>query len=107
MTEEVGQSRNGGGQGSLTCTSYYSRITHNWKGGGASDVRLVAGAWDDPTGLKSRIMVAAGGGAGAQVSGGAGGALQGFNGSYYIDSDAGGLGASQLAGGANGGTFGI
>ena len=31
-------------------------------GGGATDVRLVNGNWDDATGLRSRIMVAAGGG---------------------------------------------
>ena len=31
-------------------------------GGGATDVRLVDGTWDDFNGLKSRIMVAAGGG---------------------------------------------
>ena len=31
-------------------------------GGGASDIRLVSGAWDNFESLKSRIMVAAGGG---------------------------------------------
>ena len=31
-------------------------------GGGATDIRLVGGQWNNPAGLKSRIMVAAGGG---------------------------------------------
>lgn len=31
-------------------------------GGGATDFRLISGAWNDPDGLKSRILVAGGGG---------------------------------------------
>jgi len=46
---------NGGGQ------SYQSTIRRG-SGGGASDVRLINGTWDDFDSLKSRIMVAAGAG---------------------------------------------
>lgn len=54
-------------------------------GGGATDFRLTAGEWDDATGLRSRIMVAAGGGGNAYASGythtvGYGGALTGGSG---------------------------
>ena len=38
-------------------------------GGGATDIRLVAGEWDNFESLKSRIMVAGGGSGGATVSG--------------------------------------
>ena len=47
---------NGGG----TSTQYYSD-NNNGSGGGATDVRLVGGTWNDAVGLRSRIMVAAGG----------------------------------------------
>ena len=48
-------------------------------GGGASDVRLVGGAWNNITSLKSRIMVAAGGsGSGYNAYGAPGGAIYGF-----------------------------
>lgn len=47
---------NGGG----TSTEYYSD-NNNGSGGGATDVRLVGGTWNDAVGLRSRIMVAAGG----------------------------------------------
>ncbi len=46
-------------------------------GAGATDVRLVSGNWKDYNSLLSRIMVAAGGGAGA-VNGAHGGALTGL-----------------------------
>ena len=55
-------------------------------GGGATDVRLVSGAWDNFDSLKSRIMVAGGGGAGggstSSSSYGYGGGLTGGNGYY-------------------------
>lgn len=45
-------------------------------GGGATDIRLVSGAWNDFASLKSRIMVAAGGGGTSWVAGfGHGGGL--------------------------------
>ena len=47
-------------------------------GGGASDIRLLNGSWDGFSSLKSRIMVAAGGGGpDTELSGGAGGGLIG------------------------------
>ena len=49
-------------------------------GGGATDVRLVSGEWNDATSLASRIMVAAGGGGASDtVSGLAGGGLTNSN----------------------------
>lgn len=46
-------------------------------GGGATDIRLVKGAWNDFASLKSRIMVAAGGGGTSWVAGlGYGGGLK-------------------------------
>ncbi|GHV82753.1 hypothetical protein AGMMS50212_00930 [Spirochaetia bacterium] len=48
-------------------------------GGGASDVRVVGGDWDNPDGLRSRIIVAGGGGSVGPGSarGGAGGGING------------------------------
>ena len=51
---------NGGGAGSKANTG---------SGGGATDIRTKSGVWNDATSLKSRIMVAAGGG-GSDNSGG-------------------------------------
>ena len=48
---------NGGGGFIDGCTDF-----NNNTGGGATDIRLVNGNWDDFSSLKSRIMVAAGGG---------------------------------------------
>lgn len=51
-------------------------------GGGATDIRLVSGNWDNNASLLSRIMVAGGGGSGGHTgTGGAGGGLTGGNGS--------------------------
>ena len=48
-------------------------------GGGATDVRLVLGDWNDTESLKSRIMVAGGGGGASDgIDGGAAGALSSF-----------------------------
>ncbi len=47
-------------------------------GGGASDIRLVSGAWNNATSLRSRVMVAGGGG-GSHVSGVGGGVNGGTN----------------------------
>lgn len=49
---------NGGGNGS-SGNLYSARVG---SGGGATDIRLVNGTWDDANSLKSRIMVAGGGG---------------------------------------------
>lgn len=67
-------------------------------GGGATDIRLTGGAWDDLNSLKSRIMVAGGGGSGGHSGrGGAGGGLSGGNGS--ATSGAGGRGGTQTEAG--------
>lgn len=100
---------NGGGKG-----GYSTHNEFNANGGGATDVRLVNGSWDDFDSLKSRIMVAGGGG-GSNVwsygaNGGAAGGLTGYSG---ILSGSGSLtpsaGASQTAGGlgfgGNGGNY--
>ena len=50
-------------------------------GGGSADIRLTSGDWNNFESLKSRIMIAAGGGGGenAGKDGGAGGGLSGFS----------------------------
>jgi hypothetical protein len=50
---------NGGGNGG---NGYSTADIGGYGGGGASDVRLVGGAWDNLTSLYSRILVAGGGG---------------------------------------------
>lgn len=81
-------------------------------GGGATDVRLVSGSWDNETGLKSRIMVAAGGGGAFQNiqstatfydHGGYGGTLIGGSGAqtlYGTKTYCYGYGGNQLSGGS-------
>lgn len=93
----------------------------NKSGGGATDVRLTTGTFDNFDSLKSRIMVAAGGGAvtnndSGALAGNAGG-LVGYDGvaHSYVGSTYIGTGASQSSGGKIGssatsgtnGTFGI
>ena len=86
-------------------------------GGGATDIRLTSGSWNNFQGLKSRIMVSAGGGGAnfrnqgyGEGNGGEGGTISGINGyealsegSYFRpDYDAGyqiGSGATQKSGG--------
>ena len=64
-------------------------------GGGATDLRLLSGAYEDHQGLLSRIMVAAGGGgSNDDNNGGDGGALIGQNGKTDT-----GKGGTQTAGG--------
>ena len=78
---------NGGAQGNKSRNDYQQA---NSSGGGATDVRLVSGTWNDPISLRSRIMVAGAGGgtyesydsANVYVTGGYGGALAGGSGSY-------------------------
>lgn len=69
---------NGGAAGGPSTDGTYTA------GGGATDVRLVSGIWNNAESLKSRIMVAAGGSGtgyyGAVLHGGAGGALVGLTG---------------------------
>ena len=73
-------------------------------GGGATDIRLIGGAWNDDASLKSRVMVAAGGGGrftqgSSTGTGGAGGALNGLPGSGDSADYCVGLGATQTAAG--------
>ena len=71
---------NGGGQGS----SDGSDDESSGAGGGATDIRLVNGNWDNQTSLASRIMVAAGGGGASwRYTPGYGGGLKGH--SNYTD----------------------
>lgn len=90
---------NGGGRG-CGSTSYGD-------GGGGTDVRLIGGAWDDATGLTSRIIVAGGGGFGSSSSrwGGNGGGIQGASGSPLAGyTPEPGTGGSQTAPGITQGT---
>ncbi len=99
------------GQTSGTCTS----------GGGATDIRLVGGNWNNPKSLRSRIMVAAGGGGAAYETGtgGSGGGLNGYtatgpsggtagNGGTQVSSSfgVGGIATSSGGGGYYGGAGG-
>ena len=94
---------NGGGAtgGQNCCGRTYG------SGGGATDVRLVGGDWNDAESLNSRIMVAAGGGGGYYGDnngwkanrGGAGGTLVGIQGSQGSDSYCYGEGGKQTEGG--------
>ena len=66
---------NGGGSGDWD----HGDDEANGGGGGATDIRVVAGEWDNEESLKSRIMVAAGGGGASDgADGGAAGALSSF-----------------------------
>ena len=96
---------NGGGYGGTGGSS------SGFSGGGATDVRLVSGDWNDFDSLKSRIMVAgAGGGAGASVYDNAGekstaGGLNGYTGGYYPGHNyvnQNGKGGTQTGGGSAG-----
>ena len=71
---------NGGGSGTL-----HGQVGSS--GGGATDIRIISGNWNDFNSLKSRIMVAAGGaGSGSSLpneEAGSGGGLVGFDGQDY------------------------
>lgn len=97
----VTQAFNGGG-------AAFSTVGHNGgRGGGATDIRLVSGKWNDAPGLISRIMVAGGGGGampdcgGSNTTPGHGGGLAGQTsinqaGGYIYNRS---FGGSQTAGG--------
>ena len=96
---------NGGGYAGYNSDNQY----YNGSGGGATDVRLVSGIWNDFDSLKSRIMVASGGG-GASIenkntswysSGGSGGGLEGLTPSIISSSSSShnGTGGTQTSGG--------
>ncbi len=108
VAQDIQGGYNGGGltKGQDCCDRVFGT------GGGATDVRLSNGDFADFNSLKSRIMVAAGGGGrfsdpggsdyGSQdgeSSGGSGGGLIGVNGSGYYSDYCYGLGALQTSGG--------
>lgn len=88
---------NGGGKGA----------TKNQAGGGATDFRLTSGSWNNTASLRSRIIVAGGGGSvGAKSrAGGAGGGRDGI--SRTESYGTGGSGGSQVSAGSSYGEFGI
>ena len=102
--ETIERTFNGGG--------YANTFYGAFSGGGATDLRLTGGVWNDFGSLKSRIIVAAGGG-GAQhyaegFAGGNAGGLSGQDGAYsywpstsYSPSTV-ATGATQSSGGENG-----
>ena len=90
-------------------SGYNAGIFDGLSGGGATDIRLLNGNWNDFNSLNSRIMVAAGGG--GHEHGAPGGTLNGINGGYHsaVGGSYAGLGATQINGGAtntNGGNAG-
>lgn len=87
---------NGGGNANNDGHSAAGR----YGGGGATDVRLVGGEWNLFDSLKSRIMVAGGGGSWSQAPyyGGSAGGLEGYK---DVD-DYSGYGGTQISGGAGG-----
>lgn len=73
---------NGGG------ASYASSGHNGGRGGGATDIRLVGGTWNNPASLQSRIMVAGGGGGAMPSCGGnraTAGHAGGLEGSYSLN----------------------
>jgi hypothetical protein len=77
------------------------------RSGGATDIRVLGGAWNDAAGLRSRIMVAAGGGSYGATGkpGGYGGGLTGE--SRTESYGTGGTAGTQTASGSERGAFGI
>jgi hypothetical protein len=67
-----------GSQGTGSTSSYWASTG----GGGATDIRITGGSWNDATGLLSRIIVAGGGG---------GRHGQNYEGVAYLGNDGGGL----------------
>lgn len=78
--------------------------TNGNAGGGATDVRLVSGVWDDVTSLRSRIMVAGGGGGhygqNAKTYSASAGGLTGYDGTKHSTVSYRAYGATQKAGGS-------
>ncbi len=99
---------NGGG-------SFRDTGNNGWilgSGGGASDIRLTSGSWNDATGLNNRILVAGGGGGGNRNGGNGSGGVGAYpNGTQSSDSNGGGgsngTGGTQSSGGSSGGGFGF
>ncbi len=114
---------NGGGIGGYEPGCAGGCIKQGGGGGGATDFRLANGTWNDANSLRSRIMVAGGGGGPANwtnaKAGGAAGGLTGISGTESRTSGTAAYtnatGGTQIAGGTGGigvrsggnGTFGI
>ena len=79
---------NGGGKPD-TKGSFSGSYNGDYSGGGATDVRILNGAWDDLASLSSRIMVAAGGGGGNNGDGSSGGPGGTLNGETTVDLNSG------------------
>lgn len=96
---------NGGGDGGSRMGTAGGHL--GGSGGGATDFRLINGAWNNAEGLKSRILVAGGGGGQGCASShnrGHGGSTKGVttvNTGYYYNSQA--SGGTQTAGGIGNG----
>jgi hypothetical protein len=83
---------NGGGIGGMDTGPSHSG-EHGGNGGGATDIRLIGGTWNNITSLRSRIMVAAGGSGGAWSMGGnPGGTLNGTGSSAPTQTSGNGFG---------------
>ena len=92
----------------------YGYQNYVYTGGGATDIRLINGSWDNLTSLASRIMVAGGGGGagglnpddGGSPYGGSAGGLSGYQGGSCISGNVtehqGSTGATQTSGHAFG-----
>lgn len=98
---------NGGGDGGSNMPA--KGVHLGGSGGGATDIRLLGGAWNDNNGLRSRLIVAGGGGGEGCASShnrGNGGGLIGantYNTQHYYGASA--SGGSQTAGGTGIGEF--
>lgn len=101
-----------------TCTNYTSNQYgkgYGYAGGGASDIRLKGGNWNDFESLKNRFLIAGGGGGAgtyyARTTGGYAGGLTGGSGTKSGPYGSTPLGGSQIAGGTSisgvAGVFGI
>ena len=90
---------NGGGTGYKAINTSKDPVA---SGGGATDIRLIPGAWNDEISLLSRIIVAGGGG-GAGMDGEQGGDGGGLTGYSYSTSY--GAGGTQTTGWSFGGGF--
>lgn len=109
---------NGGGSGGVGGSKNYSGFSKGTEklpyignsGGGATDIRIKCGEWDDFESLKTRIMVAAGGGGAADYIDGktdcCAGGLIGYAGTYYLghghEIKREGMGGNQISGGLGG-----
>ena len=106
----IDASFNGGGYGNFVCASLITQEIPATSeiGGGATDIRIINGNWDDFKSLKNRIMVAggAGGFGGTHAKPSNGGGLYSDAGGYYGDAKYAGTGAGQTYAGLVSGSFG-